>query len=132
MEQQSGYTLRDILQALFTHKWVVAAFFSTTLIAGALFALAFNVPLDHATAQILVSPGREHLFDLTVSATGTVPARVSFDLEEQSARTIAMLTGRYLSKQLVRNIGARRLCREPSRWTVPVLAKPFCDFKLDE
>jgi uncharacterized protein involved in exopolysaccharide biosynthesis len=132
MEQHSGYTLRDVFYVLFKHKWIIFAFSAATLLAGTVFALAFNVTLYQATAQILVSPGREHLSDITVSATAAVPPRLSFDLEEQSARTISMLTSRYLSEQLVRDIGPHKLCREPVRWNVPVLAKQFCDPTLDE
>ena len=132
MGQHAGYTLRDVFHVLFKHKWIILAFFSTTFLAGTAFALAFNVTLYQATAQILVSPGREHLSDFTVSASAAVPPRLSFDLDEQAARTISMLTGRYLSEQLVHNIGARKLCREPMRWSIPVLGKPVCDPKLDD
>ncbi len=131
MEQATGYTLRDIFHVLFKRKWVIAVFFLSTVAAGAFLATAFNVVLYQATAQILVSPGREHLADLTLSANALVPPRMSFDLEEQTARTTAMLTGRYLSEQLVQKIGAARLCRESARWILPVFSSRVCDPTLD-
>src|SRR6185503_6641886 len=83
MGQHPGYTLRDVFHVLFKHKWIILAFFSTTFLAGTAFAIASNVTLYQATAQILVSPGREHLSDFTVSASAAVPPRLSFDLDEQ-------------------------------------------------
>ena len=131
MEQQGGYTLRDVFHVLFKRKWIIVCFFLSALAAGGAVAFAFNESLYQATAQIVLSPGREHISDLTLSTSTAVPLRVSFDIEEQSARTIEMLTGRYLSEQLVQAIGAPVLCREPFPVRLP-FKKPFCDKSLSE
>src|SRR3954468_9090933 len=131
-QQQSGYTLRDIFYVLFKRKWMIIIFFAATLIAAFGFTMMFSLTLYQATAQILVSPGREHLTDLSVSSNTAMAPRLIFDLEEQSSRTIAMLTGRYLAEQVVRKIGARQLCYETKRWTVPLISTPFCGPALDD
>jgi uncharacterized protein involved in exopolysaccharide biosynthesis len=131
-ERSSGYTLRDILHVLFKRKWTIALLFLGTL-ATAIPVLISNSPrLYEATAQILLGPGREHLLDLTLSSATTLPPRLSFDLDEHAARTVEMLTSRYLSEQLVQALGARGLCREMVGWPLRSLSKPTCDPALPD
>ena len=132
MDQHAGYTLRDVFHVLFKRKWLIVLFFIGALGVGSVVEFSRSPTLYEATAQILLSPGRENLLDLTLTVSTHVPPSVSFELEEQSARTIEMLTGRYLSEQLVRSIGAQTLCREPVRWPLRLLEKRFCDPQLSE
>src|SRR4051812_37719717 len=132
LERSSSYTMRDILHVLFKRKWIIALLFLGTL-ATAIPVLMSNSPkLYEATAQILLSAGREHLLDLTLSSATTLPPRLSFDLDEHAARTVEMLTSRYLSEQLVQAIGARVLCREMVGWPLRSLSKPTCDPALPD
>jgi uncharacterized protein involved in exopolysaccharide biosynthesis len=133
MEQHSsGITLREILHVLFKRKWTIILFFLSTVCTGSLLAVLTNRPVYEATAQILLKPGREHVYDLSVPTGGQVRPSVSFQIDEQAARTIALLTGRYLSEQVVATVGARELCREPFRWPLPQLVGPFCGPELDD
>jgi uncharacterized protein involved in exopolysaccharide biosynthesis len=126
-ESPAGYTLRDILHVLFKRKWLISFFFVGTLSAAALVVVSNSPKVFEATAQILLSPGREHLLDLTLSSATTVPPRLSFDLDEHAARTVEMLTSRYLSEQVVQTLGPRSLCRETLGWPLSLLGKRFCD-----
>jgi uncharacterized protein involved in exopolysaccharide biosynthesis len=128
----SGFTLRDVLHVLFKRKLVIVFFLLSTLGAASLFLLSNSPRLYEATAQILLGPGREHLLDLTLSTSTAMPPRISFDLDEHAARTIEMLTSRYLSEQVVDTLGARTLCREPIGWPLRSVSKRYCDPALGD
>jgi uncharacterized protein involved in exopolysaccharide biosynthesis len=131
VEQYSGYSLRDMFHVLFKRKWLILSFTVITSLVGSAITIATQQTLYEATAQILLSPGREHVTALSIT-TGAVPPRVTFDLEEQSARSIEMLTGRFLADQVVQTLGARNVCRETMRWPVPVVSKKYCDPALED
>src|SRR5690349_22524259 len=131
VEQYSGYSLRDMFHVLFKRKWLILSFTVITAVVGSAITLATQQTLYEATAQILLSPGREHVTALSIP-TGAVPPRVTFDLEEQAARSIEMLTGRFLANQVVETLGARTVCRETMRWSLPVLSRKYCDPRLDD
>jgi len=133
VEQSSTFTLREIFHVVFKRKWIITLLFASTVTTVALASLMFGAPMYEATSQILLRAGREHLPDMPLPNATAEPLRVNFDLEEQSARTIEMLTGSYLSEQVVNTIGPRKLCRERFRWpsrflasTFPNWPTPFC------
>ena len=102
---ERGRSLRDFLHVLFKRKWVILLFFIGTTITVTALTLLFTQPVYQATAQILVGPGREHIADLTLPTGGAIPPRLSYSAEEQIARTIEMLTGRFLAEHVVQTIG---------------------------
>ena len=126
-ELQTGYTLRDILHILFKRKLVIAAFMLGTVVSAGVILKSYSPRMYEATTQILLSPGREHMLDLTTSSATAVPPRLSFDLDEHTARTIEMLTSKYLSEQLVETLGARTLCEEPVGFPLGLISRHFCD-----
>jgi uncharacterized protein involved in exopolysaccharide biosynthesis len=130
-EQHGGYSLRDVFHVLFKRKWLIISFAMITSMVGGVITLAMHQTSYEATSQILLSPGREHIATLSMSSSGNVPPRVIFDLDEQSARTIEMLTGRYLADQVVQALGARTVCHETMRWSIPGVTKQYCDPSLD-
>jgi uncharacterized protein involved in exopolysaccharide biosynthesis len=132
VERLAGYTVRDILHVLFKRKWVIASFFVGTLSAAALVVTSSSPKVYEATAQILLSAGREHLLDLTLSSATTVPPRLSFDLDEHAARTVEMLTSRYLSEQVVQTLGPRSLCREVVGWPLSLASRRLCDLGVPD
>jgi len=130
MEQQSGFSLRDIAHVLFKRKWLIALFFLATILSAGTLVALLTQTMYSAQSQILLQPGREHVSDPALSSAGPLQPRVNFDLEEQAARTIAILTGLQLSEQLVQRMGARRLCYETP--SVLPRAEPFCDPGLSD
>jgi len=126
-ELHTGYTLRDILHILFKRKLIIAAFMLGTVVSAGVMLKSYSPRMYEATTQILLSPGREHMLDLTTSSATAVPPRLSFDLDEHTARTIEMLTSKYLSEQLVETLGARTLCEEPVGFPLGLISRHFCD-----
>ena len=102
---QRGYSLRDFLHVLFQRKWLVVLFFASTTLTVTAVTLLYTKSVYQATAQILVSPGREHIADLTLPTAGAIPPRLSYNAEEQIARTIETVTGRFLAEHVVQSIG---------------------------
>src|SRR6202521_6490414 len=89
-------TLRASLNVLFKYKWVVLLFFVIVSSSVAVISVLRYKPLYKASAQVLLSSGRETL----PSVGATDPAR--FSAEEQVAQMIEMLTGRLLAERVVR------------------------------
>jgi hypothetical protein len=111
----------------FKRKLVIAAFMLGTVVSAGVILMSYSPRMYEATTQILLSPGREHMLDLTTSSATAVPPRLSFDLDEHTARTIEMLTSKYLSEQLVETLGARTLCEEPVGFPLGLISRHFCD-----
>jgi uncharacterized protein involved in exopolysaccharide biosynthesis len=109
VENPTGSLLRDFLHVLFKRKWLILAFFLSTFITVASFSVWLSKPKYQATSQILVSPGREHIADLSLTTGGAVAPRLSFNADEEMARTIEMLTGRFLAERVIQAIGPAAL-----------------------
>jgi uncharacterized protein involved in exopolysaccharide biosynthesis len=127
MEQRSLLTVRDALHVVFKRKWLIVLFFLSTCVTVGAVAIAVEQPMFEATTQILLRPGREHIADVTLPMPLTLPPRLSFDLDEQSARTIELLTGRYLVEQVVQAVGARELCYTGTHALFATWAEFYCD-----
>jgi uncharacterized protein involved in exopolysaccharide biosynthesis len=118
-------TLRASLNVLFKYKWVVLLFFVIVSTSFAVVSVLLYKPLYKASAQVLLSPGRETL----PSVGGADPARFGFNGEEQVAQMIEMLTGRLLAERVVRAIGPSNLYPNlgRERWAVLGFNQPQND-----
>jgi uncharacterized protein involved in exopolysaccharide biosynthesis len=132
VNEHTGFTLRDIFHVLFKRKWTMLLFFLATTGTVSAIAVAFEQTLYSASSQILLRPGREHVYDISTPSPGSVPPRINFDMEEQAARTIQLLTGRYLSEQVVQTLGARTLCMEPPGLQALLARQRFCRSDLPD
>jgi polysaccharide biosynthesis protein PslE len=112
VENYSGSLLRDFLNVLFKRKWLILIFFLTTFTTVAGVSILVSAPKYQATSQILVSPGREHIADLSLPTGGAMAPRLSFNADEEMARTIEMLTGRFLAESVAQAIGPTVLYRD--------------------
>src|ERR1700674_1133679 len=110
-------TLRASLNVLFKYKWVVLLFFVIVSASVAVISVKLYKPLYKASAQVLLSPGRETL----PSVGGTDPVRFSFNAEEQIAQMIEMLCGRLLAERVVRAIGPSNLYTDSGPGRLAVL-----------
>ena len=115
-------SLRDALHVIFQRKWLVILFFVTTTSIATTLSLMLNKPVYQASAQILVSPGREHIADMAVPTGGMESPRLSYNAEEQIARTIEMLTGRFLAEHVVKSIGRTTLYPDLSERPLDLLS----------
>ncbi|MES2352831.1 MAG: GNVR domain-containing protein [Pseudomonadota bacterium] len=100
-----GGTLRDILNIIFRHRRIVSTFFIGTVITVLIAVLFFTKQTYVATAQLVVSPGREHISDMWTAAGGRLQPQLAFNEEEQLGRTTEMLMGRFLAERVVKAIG---------------------------
>jgi uncharacterized protein involved in exopolysaccharide biosynthesis len=112
---QTGYSLRDLLHVVFKRRRLIALFFIATTLTVTAGTFLLVKPVYQATAQMLVSPGREHIADLTLPTGGAIPPRLSYNAEEQISRTIEMLTGRFLAQHVVQSIGPTVLYKNLER-----------------
>lgn len=115
-------SLRDALHVIFKQKWLVILFFITTTSIATTLSLLLNKPVYQASAQILVSPGREHIADMAVPTGGMESPILSYNAEEQISRTIELLTGRFLAEHVVKSIGATTLYPDLSERPLDVLS----------
>lgn len=125
-----GVSPRDLLHVLFRRKWWLAAFFGVTLLTALVASLALQRELYLATAQVLISPGREHVSDVSLATAGKVEPRFSFNIEEQTERATQLLTGRVLVEHVVKTIGPEVLYPEIAKprlleWLIPALRQPW-------
>src|SRR5205814_4757494 len=93
----------------------------------ALVTLMLSKPMYQARAQILVSPDRDEVANLTMPS-GRVTR--GFNSDEQTARTIELLVGRFLGERVVRSIGPVSLypkLRDSPLQALPMLSGPPLD-----
>lgn len=102
-------SLKNALHIVLRRKWLVLSVFVVSMTAAVLYADYSITPMYEATAQILVSPGREHVSDITIPTGGAVQPMLRFDAEEQVARAREILTGRFLAERVVQKVGADSL-----------------------
>jgi polysaccharide biosynthesis protein PslE len=107
-ENQSGASLRDLLHVLCKRKLLVLLFFLSTVSTITLVCVYYTKPLYQATAQLLLVPGT----DLGLPPSTATAQRLSFSLEEETARAIDLLTGRSLSEQVTEKIGPTTLYKD--------------------
>jgi uncharacterized protein involved in exopolysaccharide biosynthesis len=127
MQEPAGTTLRDVLHVLFKWKHMIILFCAGTLVTGAAFIALTAHPTYEAAAKIVLRPGREHVSDPIVPPGGELRPSLRFNVDEETAGAIALLTSRYLSERVVEKLGARSLCREQFRFV-----GSLCDPKLDD
>jgi uncharacterized protein involved in exopolysaccharide biosynthesis len=101
-----GVSLRQVLHVLFKYRWLILTVFVASLALGKAVERWFITPTYEATSQILLNPGREHVADFSLLTNGAVPPWVRFNAEEETARTVELLSGRFLAERVVRRIGA--------------------------
>lgn len=114
-EVSSGVTLRDLLRILFKRKRLILTFFIATVCTAVPALLLLSKPQYLASAQIMLTPGREHISDVGVATGGLLGPRLNFSADEQAGRTVEMLTGRFLAANLVRKFDPSVLYPELSR-----------------
>jgi uncharacterized protein involved in exopolysaccharide biosynthesis len=126
-----GGFLRDFLHVMFKRKWLVILFFLSTSSTVALVTLLYTKPVYVASTQFLLSLGREHISDLTLATGGAVAPRFNSNMDEQMARSIELLTGRFLAERVVQAIGPQALYpnlrEQASRSWGGLLARPPLD-----
>ena len=101
-EDQPGVSFRDLLEILFSRKWAVLLFFAGSTATVLFVTAVLSKPMYQARAQILVSPDRDEIANLTMPSMK--PNR-GFNYDEQTARTIELMLGRFLAERVVRSIG---------------------------
>ena len=106
-EGRRGGFLRDFFHVLFKRKWFVVLFFLATSVTVLALTFLLSKPMYKGTTQILISPGREQLSDLSPTRAGT--AGIDTSMEDQIARSIELLTGHSLAEHVVRTIGQENL-----------------------
>jgi polysaccharide biosynthesis protein PslE len=104
-EPRPGPSLRSLVHIVFRWKLAVLAVFVLTVAAAKVVEKFFTTPLFLATSQVMVSPGRENVEDLTLPTRGAVPPWVRFNIEEEIARAREILTGRFLAERVVDAVG---------------------------
>jgi uncharacterized protein involved in exopolysaccharide biosynthesis len=119
-----GLSLHQLLHILFKRKWLVLAVFLLCVTTAKVVDAFVVTPAYVATSQILVTPGREHIADLSLPSGGALPPWLRFNTNEETARTVQLLTGRVLVKRVVSVIGADRLYPEPASGTLRRLLYP--------
>ena len=105
IEAHGSGTLRDILHVLFKHKGTIVLFFLSTMFTVTIVNSFFIKTEYQATTQLLLSPDREQVANLTLSPSGVQAQKVGLNAEEQTARMMEMLGGRYLAERVVQSIG---------------------------
>lgn len=124
IEAHGSGTRRDILHVLFKHKGVIVLFFLSTMTTVAIFNTFFVKTEYQATTQLLLSPDREQVANLTLSPSGIQAQKFSLNAEVQTARMMEMLGGRYLAERVVQSIGPAVLysdLEEPPWWPFRLL-----------
>jgi uncharacterized protein involved in exopolysaccharide biosynthesis len=101
-----GASVKQLLHALFKRKWLILAIAAACVAAVNVVLLLYVKPTFVSTSQILVNPGREHIADLSLQSAGAIPPSVRFNEEQEAARTVELLTGRFLAERAVRRLGA--------------------------
>jgi uncharacterized protein involved in exopolysaccharide biosynthesis len=108
-EERPARSLRSLLHVLFRWKWPALAFFVLCVVGARIYTAYFSMPIYESTTQLLVTPGRENITDLTLPTRRAVPPWVRFDIEEETARAREILTGRFLAERVVDALGVERV-----------------------
>jgi len=104
-EAHGSGTLRDILHVLFKYKGVIVLFFLGTMSTVTIVNSFFTKTEYQATTQLLLSPDREQVANLTLSPGAVQGQRIGVNVEEQTARMMEMIGGHYLAERVVQTIG---------------------------
>jgi uncharacterized protein involved in exopolysaccharide biosynthesis len=102
-------SVKQLLHIVLRRKWLILSCFALSIGITKFIGEWIVQPVYVATSQILVTPGREHVSDLTLPTGGAVSPWVRFNQEEEIQRTIELLTGRVLAGRVVRSLGADAL-----------------------
>jgi uncharacterized protein involved in exopolysaccharide biosynthesis len=94
--------LRDFLEILFSRKWFVLLFFVVASGTAVIVNTVLTRPVYQARAQLLIAPDREEVARLTMPPS---PTGRTFSYDEQTARAVELLSGRFLAERVVRTIG---------------------------
>ncbi|HBA84665.1 MAG TPA: hypothetical protein DCZ95_11270 [Verrucomicrobia bacterium] len=112
--EDAGGSGQDFLEAIFRHKYLVAAFFLA--VAGSTLYIVMSTPNTFtSSAKILVQRGRETISPAAM--TGDM-APVSKDWENEINSEVEILNNHELVEQVVRAIGPERFLRPQSVPTV--------------
>jgi polysaccharide biosynthesis protein PslE len=124
--------LRDFLSVLFKRKWLIFIFFISTSATVTAVTLFYIKPMYIANTQLMLSLGREHISDLTLATGGTVAPRFNSNMDEQMARSIELLTGRFLAERVVQDIGVQTLYPKIREESLPLWSRFLSSRTLDE
>lgn len=110
------YSMRDVLNVVFLHKFSVAAvWFGVVAAVVALSFLAQEVFVSEA--KLLIRVGRENI-SLDPSVSGPIVG-MQQSRENEIKSELAILTSRYLADQVVATAGAENLLGPPSEKSAP-------------
>lgn len=104
-ENYSSFSLRDVLNVLFRHKWKGMIFFISTVVITTM--VVFYIPdIYESHAKLLVKPGRENIsWDASVLGPNIMLNRQKSDLSAE----LAILTGELIVEKVVDKIGPEAL-----------------------
>ncbi|MGD9851744.1 MAG: GumC family protein [Nitrospirales bacterium] len=101
-------SFRDILTALFKHRWKCVIAFCVVLGGMAIYVNTL-IPLYEAKASIVIKMGREHIFRPEV---GQINQIVKFDEEAAVQSEISILTSRELIRRVIETLGVEKVYPE--------------------
>lgn len=110
MVMEEDFFARGIIRVPFKCKLLATLFFCSTVGETTLALILFYRPSYLASAQLMViSNGDQGLNTAPIRNLSTPTARVTFTMEEYTARSAAILTGTALAQLVVRSMDADEL-----------------------
>lgn len=101
-------SFRDILTALFKHRWKCIIAFMV-IFGGTAIYVSTLIPLYEAKASIVIKMGREHIFRPEV---GQINQIVKFDEEAAVQSEISILSSRELIRRVIETMGVEKVYPE--------------------